>query len=203
MDCVLDAIKSWITRGGWVMWPLAFCAFATLFVSFSKFIQWGCFLFLRKRGASKWQETLPSLKDADAEILGSSPYVTIMNRARQTVGMPLEEALEYEAKRFVKKLEFGLGFLDTIVTLAPMLGILGTVTGIIASFNLLGTTTSADPVAVSTGIAEALITTATGLVVSMLALLPLNAGRVVHSRIVESMERDLSVVEHLIKKNTP
>lgn len=201
MDPVLDAMRDWMTRGGWVMWPLAVCAFATLFVAFSKFIQWGCFLFLRKRGAAKWQETLLSLANADTEIAGTSPYVTIVNRARQTVGMPFNEALEYEAKRLVKTLAFGLGFLDTVVTLAPMLGILGTVTGIIASFNLLGASTAADPAAVSTGIAEALITTATGLIVSMVALVPLNAGRVMHTRLVESIERDLSEVEHLIAKN--
>jgi biopolymer transport protein ExbB len=112
--------------------------------------------------------------------------------------MPFTEALTYEAQKVVRRLEFGLGFLDTIVTLAPMLGILGTVTGIIASFNLLGASAGADPTAVSSGIAEALITTATGLIVSILALLPLNAGRVYHQRIVEQMEHDLAFLERAI-----
>ena len=68
--------------------------------------------------------------------------------------------------------------LSTIITAAPMLGILGTVLGIIASFEILGADPSAtDPSQVSLGIAEALITTATGLVIALVALFPYNAFR--------------------------
>ena len=63
--------------------------------------------------------------------------------------------------------------LSTIITAAPMLGILGTVTGIISSFELLsGGEAMVDPKAVSGGIAEALVATASGLIVALLALFP-------------------------------
>jgi biopolymer transport protein ExbB len=63
--------------------------------------------------------------------------------------------------------------LSTIITAAPMLGILGTVTGIITSFDLLsGGQALVDPRAVSGGISEALVATASGLVVALLALFP-------------------------------
>lgn len=196
MDTVLDAIGDWMERGGWVMWPLALCAFATLFVTLSKGLQWGFFILFRHLGRADWQQALDSMKISDQPFSGLSPYVKLMNRARKETSRPLLEAIEDEAKRTVRRLEMGLGFLDTMVTMAPMLGILGTVTGIIASFNLLGASTAADPAAVSVGIAEALITTATGLIVSMVALLPLNAGRVLHQSLVGMMERDLASVEH-------
>ena len=67
---------------------------------------------------------------------------------------------------------------STIVTSAPMLGILGTVLGIIRSFELLGAQeTITDPRDISSGIAEALITTAFGLVVALIALVPFMAFR--------------------------
>jgi biopolymer transport protein ExbB len=195
MDAALDAIKDWMQRGGWVMWPLLCCAFATLFISFSKAMQWGFFLWCRWRGASQWHQVL-----AGETVQGKSPspYLQIYVRAKAETALPLNEALAVEAQRVVRRLERGLGVLDTIVTMAPMLGILGTVTGIIASFNLLGATTSADPSAVSSGIAEALITTATGLVVSLVALLPLNAGRLYHTRLVTEMEVELTKLEHTL-----
>jgi biopolymer transport protein ExbB len=63
--------------------------------------------------------------------------------------------------------------LSTIITAAPMLGILGTVTGIITSFDLLsGGQAMVDPRAVSGGISEALVATASGLVVALISLFP-------------------------------
>lgn len=68
----------------------------------------------------------------------------------------------------------GMAILDTIITMAPLLGILGTVTGIIKSFDLLGAMQMEDPRGVATGIAEALLTTAAGLIIALGTLLPFN-----------------------------
>lgn len=71
------------------------------------------------------------------------------------------------------RLERWMVTLSTIITAAPLLGILGTVLGIIQSFNLLGQDqTLAEPSQVSAGIAEALLTTAAGLVVALVTLFP-------------------------------
>jgi biopolymer transport protein ExbB len=76
------------------------------------------------------------------------------------------------------RLERYMPTLSTIITAAPMLGILGTVTGIIQSFRLLAPeTTTTDPRLVSQGIAEALLTTAAGLIVALVVLFPYNAFR--------------------------
>lgn len=68
----------------------------------------------------------------------------------------------------VYKMERRLSVLETIVTVAPLLGLLGTVTGIIASFQVLGTMEGlGNPQELGSGIAEALITTAAGLIIAI------------------------------------
>ncbi|MGN0855101.1 MAG: MotA/TolQ/ExbB proton channel family protein [Kiritimatiellia bacterium] len=69
----------------------------------------------------------------------------------------------------------GLVIVSTIVTAEPMLGILGTVTGIMQTFGALnGADGAANPMAATSGIGEALITTAAGLVASLILLFPYN-----------------------------
>jgi biopolymer transport protein ExbB/TolQ len=70
----------------------------------------------------------------------------------------------------VKSLRQRLVMLHTIITIAPMLGLLGTVTGLMKSFSLLGSKAGGyDPREISLGISEALITTAAGLIIAVVA----------------------------------
>ena len=69
----------------------------------------------------------------------------------------------------------GLVVVSTIITAEPMLGILGTVTGIMQTFGALsGADGAANPMAATRGIGEALITTAAGLIASLILLFPYN-----------------------------
>ena len=77
----------------------------------------------------------------------------------------------------------GLVIVSTIITAEPMLGILGTVTGIMRTFRALNAAGgTANPLAATAGIGEALITTAAGLVASLVLLFPYN---VLDSRVEE------------------
>jgi len=82
----------------------------------------------------------------------------------------VKEAMEEEALNQMSQLKARLGYLDIIVTLAPLLGLLGTVTGMISSFSVLDVS-SGKPFAITGGVAEALIATATGLAIAIVALL--------------------------------
>lgn len=82
------------------------------------------------------------------------------------------KALQFRAGRRDAR---GLVFVSTIITAEPMLGILGTVTGIMQTFGALNAADgSVNPMAATAGIGEALITTAAGLVASLILLFPYN-----------------------------
>ena len=86
----------------------------------------------------------------------------------------MTKAMETAASDEIKRMRRYLGVLDTMITVAPLLGIFGTVIGIIMSFELLGTTGIEHPQAVTAGIAQALITTAAGLGIAILSVFPYN-----------------------------
>ena len=82
------------------------------------------------------------------------------------------KALEFRAGRRNAK---GLVVVSTIITAEPLLGILGTVTGIMQTFGALnGADGAVNPMAATAGIGEALVTTAAGLVASLVLLFPYN-----------------------------
>jgi len=104
----------------------------------------------------------------------------LAHRGEKSVSSALLRAAEQELARYNR----GLSTLDTIITLAPLLGLLGTVTGMMNSFGMLGGTELAAPSAITGGIAEALIATAFGLAVAITALIPFNYlnARLEHAR---------------------
>ena len=85
----------------------------------------------------------------------------------------LQGALQVAAGIEIKRAGRFLVVMDTLVTLAPLLGLLGTITGLIRSFSFLGNEELAVQ-AVTGGIAEALIATACGLGLAIFALIPFN-----------------------------
>ena len=74
----------------------------------------------------------------------------------------------------LNRLQRGFGLLSTIITAEPMLGILGTVTGIIKTFSSFKLSEAASPLAATAGIGEALVTTAAGLIATLILVFPYN-----------------------------
>jgi biopolymer transport protein ExbB len=89
---------------------------------------------------------------------------------RSTLGGHLEEAIMHE----VPTLDRSLWMLDTVITLAPLLGLFGTIIGMFNAFHALGDVQN-DATQVTGGIAEALIATASGLFIAMIGLVFFNA----------------------------
>jgi biopolymer transport protein ExbB len=149
-------------KGGPVMYPLLICSVISLTIIFERTLFW-----LRlSRNRDRF------LVGRILELAEKEDYGSMGGIAHRRYSLP--SALEMGAEEEIKRMTNYLNILDTIITVAPLLGIFGTVIGIINSFDLLGRAGIEHPQVVTGGIAQALITTATGLGVAMMSLLPYN-----------------------------
>ena len=109
--------------------------------------------------------------------------------------MAMEAASQAERHRLKRYLPV----LDTIITLAPLLGLLGTVTGMISSFGIVSEAGLGQPHAITGGVAEALIATATGLAAAILTLVPYNYFRTRAETIADCIEERATRLELTLK----
>ena len=181
-------------KGGPVMWPLLVCSILSLTVTVERILFW--VVRSRARASDTAEAALARVRVGDrrraAELLAASddPAAKVLAAGLEEFGSDcgtparLTLAMEQAAVPVMRSAKRGLRILDSIVTIAPMLGLLGTVTGVIGSFSFLGTAAGSaaplDPSRVGGGIAEALITTAFGLCIAIATVVPYNyfTGRV-------------------------
>lgn len=177
---IFDHFSRMMTRGGPLMWPILVCSVVALATALNR---WHFFFHYRiqvKMGAETFRAMLDAVmagkpKEALAAAEGvPSPQVSIFRAGLEAPPEGFSDAIQHEAVGQIQLMKKKMLLLDTVVTVAPMFGILGTVTGIISSFDLMGAMGVEDPTGVTAGIAEALLTTAFGLTASILALLPFN-----------------------------
>ena len=96
----------------------------------------------------------------------------------------------------------GMATLDTVITAAPMLGLLGTVTGMMKTFGALGGgNLAAASGAITGGVAEALIATAAGLLIAIMALLPFNYLNARTEQAKQEVSDASHALEILVKKS--
>ena len=160
------------------MWPLLVCSIITVATVLDRL-----FFIIRGRARRKPELVEKILERVEHHDLSSA--IKLGSDSRDFVARVLTFALAHRAESFssavlraanqeLKKFNRGLSVLDTIVTLAPLLGLLGTVTGMIHAFGLLGGRELDAPQAITGGIAQALIATAFGLGIAITALIPFN-----------------------------
>lgn len=166
--------------GGPVMWPILLVSLMGMTVALERlFAIWKyntANVYFRKTKQTVFELTrLGRFQEAaEAAAKGDSPVCRILAQALSNRELGFQETLEAASQLEINQLRRGLSVLDTSITVAPMLGILGTVTGIINTFNLLSAAGIEDPSKATAGLAEALITTAAGLIVAIGCLFPFN-----------------------------
>jgi biopolymer transport protein ExbB/TolQ/predicted Zn-dependent protease len=164
-------------KGGPVMWPLSLASILSLGTVIDRVI----FLLneRRKRDPRAVEEFFAAVDEEDLEkaiqISEASKFYVVrtLGYALAHREKSLANALLYAQEKELKRFRRGIPVLDTVITLAPLLGLLGTVTGMMGSFSLIGGELSA-PGAITGGIAEALIATAFGLGIAITSLIPFN-----------------------------
>jgi biopolymer transport protein ExbB len=164
-------------KGGPVMWPILIVSIIALTVVIERILWWGGRWF--RRDPKRIEKVFTAIENGDvAEASRLSrgsrdPVLRMMWNGLNHQHASLQGALQVAAGIEIKRAGRFLVVMDTLVTLAPLLGLLGTITGLIKSFSFLGNEELAVQ-AVTGGIAEALIATACGLGIAIFSLIPFN-----------------------------
>jgi biopolymer transport protein ExbB len=158
-------------KGGPVMYALLVCSIITTTVIIERVLFWIREDMHRNQAIVYNILELSRKGDWDAirqQVVGSRDYVIrILIAGILHKDFSMTKAMESAAADQVKRMRRYLYILDTMVTIAPLLGIFGTVTGVMTSFEALGISGIERPFAVTAGIAEVLICTASGLAIAI------------------------------------
>lgn len=191
------------------MWPLLLCSIAVTTVVLERLFFWAS--LDRKRNRPLMDELLYLAQEGDWQTCKTKTepcrdhVVRVLAVGILHRDFDMAKAMEAEANRMVQHMSRHMPILDTMITIAPLLGIFGTVLGIISSFKMLGAGGIADPKLVTAGIAQALITTAAGLGIAIVAVIPYNyfnnrINNAIH--VMEKYATNLEVVYSKVKRIT-
>lgn len=198
-----------IMRGGFMMVPLLLSALLALTVIFERM-----YVFKNEYRSSPrfTSQVLEQVRAGDVKKAlaacekEKTPVAAVLASGLGHFDNPVEEmelAMKNEAEQWVPLLEKRIEVIDTVITAAPLMGLLGTITGMMASFRVLSEKGVNEPNAITGGVAEALIATATGLVIALVCLVAYNylSARIkVFIYEVESVASRLSEARMAVKR---
>lgn len=172
MQAITDLIM-YFHKGGLVMWPLLACSVTVIAIAIERFIYYKSV----DSGAVFAASYCAAVRSGDFAVAtelarkGSGQCAQMLADVAAVDGGKAEKSafLESRAGIFMATLRDKLDYLGIIVTMSPLLGLLGTIVGMIGAFSIFNVEAGA-PMAITGGIGEALIATATGLCVAILSL---------------------------------
>ncbi len=171
-----------IQQGGWAMFPLALCSLVMLFLIFYSWRETSRQKFVPDAILDRISSHLEARRVADAvEILDRHP--TVLSRTltaalvKARTDLPdankgkIEAAFIESAENEENQIGQWINYLNVVATVSPMIGLLGTVSGMIGAFSTIASGGMGRPELLAGDIGEALITTATGLVIGIPAMI--------------------------------
>jgi len=196
-----NIVVSLFLKGGPVMWPILVVTIVAVAVVGERAIWW--WRESLKRDPDRLEKILAALESGDfreASTLAcgsEDPVIRMIWHGLNHFHSSLQGALHVAAGIELQKAGRFLVVMDTLVTLAPLLGLLGTVTGIMGSFTSIGSAELAVE-KVTGGIGEALIATACGLGIAIFALIPFNFFSQKTARLQFELETAATNVEVMV-----
>lgn len=191
-----------IEKGGIIMVPILICSIISVTVIVERILFW-----LGHRHRPHTPEALLAMArdSGPGEMLKEAakvnhPVARVLAAGASTKRDAAASAMESQAMDEAAGMNKFLPALDTIITLAPLLGLLGTIIGMIRSFDVISLTGLGTPHAVTGGVAEALIATAAGLIVAILTLIPYNYFHSKAEKTTGEMERCATRLELILKE---
>ncbi len=165
-------------HGGPIMWPILLVSFLGLTVIVERLI------FIMRENASRENEVVEKMLDS-VERSDFDGAIAIGKKSKDFVARILVYALSHRSSSLsnafirasgqeLNRFNQGMATLDTVITAAPLLGLLGTVTGMMRTFGSMTGDLSTAAGQITGGVAEALIATACGLAIAVTGLLPFN-----------------------------
>jgi biopolymer transport protein ExbB len=165
-------------HGGPIMWPIILVSFIMLTVVVERVL-----FIVRENGTREHEVVEKMLESVDRG--DTEGAVQIGKKSKDFVARILVYALSHKenalsafiraSNQELNRFQQGMATLDTMITAAPLLGLLGTVTGMMKTFAALGTSDiSSSTGAITGGVGEALIATMCGLAIAIIGLLPFN-----------------------------
>ena len=201
-----DVIRDFFIKGGPVLWPLVACSLVSLTITIERMLFWWRTERRNRQGATTLEDLFEHTEQGRFEQaldIGRSQdtaILRVLNAGLKHRHYGLAENMEIAANDEIARMKHGLSALDTIITMAPLLGILGTVFGIIRSFHVLGMDDIQSSAAVTRGVAESLINTAVGITVALLTLVPFNAFVSKVQRETRRLEQTIAQFETAYRK---
>lgn len=194
MQEIQEALQA-LKFGGAMVYPLLALALLAIVITIDKlFVYWRyvhlpkALMELVETYGFAWSELEQKLSDLDPNNYFSRFFRVILENHTKPAWW-VESRAGDEAKLIENALSRGLWVLETVVTAAPLLGLLGTITGMMHSFQLIGGSGLVDPTGVTGGVAQALIATALGLLIAITALFFFNFFSRRQSQALDEMER--------------
>lgn len=200
----LDQTLTTLKLGGIIILPLSLLAIIALAVMLEKaFLYWRFarlshdLLNLVETYGFKWADLEKILSGLDDRHYYKRFFEVVISNRHQPSWWTESRAAD-EVQLIESNLSRRLWALETIVTAAPLLGLVGTVIGMMRAFQIIGSEGIVNPTAVTGGVAEALIATVVGLLIALVALFGFNYFSRLQSQTLDEMERlGTRLIDHI------